>query len=124
MGVPNGVQELVDKFERNLDDYKGGAYNETQVRVDFVNPFFEELGWDVRNTGGYAELYRDVIHEYALRGSGPTRAPDYCFRVGGTRKFFLEVKKPSVQLKADDRWGIRKDLDYLSPALDFLVEPF
>lgn len=33
---------------------------------------------------------------------GPlTKAPDYCFRIGGTRKFFLEAKKPSVNLKDD-----------------------
>ncbi|HHT9116338.1 MAG TPA: Eco57I restriction-modification methylase domain-containing protein, partial [Candidatus Wunengus californicus] len=28
-------------------------------------------------------------------------APDYCFRIGGTRKFFVETKKPSVNLKDD-----------------------
>jgi len=26
---------------------------------------------------------------------------DYCFRIGGTRKFFIEAKKPSVNLKDD-----------------------
>jgi hypothetical protein len=30
-----------------------------------------------------------VVHEDAIRVRGATRAPDYCFRVGGTRKFFL-----------------------------------
>ncbi len=30
-----------------------------------------------------------------------TKAPDYCFRVGGTRKFFLEAKKPSVNVRDD-----------------------
>jgi len=29
------------------------------------------------------------------------RAPDYCFRIGGLRKFFVETKKPSVNLKDD-----------------------
>ena len=50
---------------------------------------------------GYAEQYKDVIHEDAIKVSGATRAPDYCFRVGGTRKFFLEVKKPSVSISAE-----------------------
>ena len=30
-----------------------------------------------------------------------TKAPDYCFRIGGTRKFFLEAKRPSVDIKHD-----------------------
>jgi hypothetical protein len=30
---------------------------------------------------------------------GTHNAPDYCFRIGGARKFFLEAKKPSVSIK-------------------------
>ena len=30
-----------------------------------------------------------------------TKAPDYCFRIGGTRKFFIEAKKPSTKIKED-----------------------
>ncbi|MGP8321971.1 MAG: Eco57I restriction-modification methylase domain-containing protein, partial [Methanosarcinaceae archaeon] len=30
-----------------------------------------------------------------------TRAPDYSFRIGGQRKFFVEAKKPSVNIKED-----------------------
>ncbi|MBU0717399.1 MAG: N-6 DNA methylase, partial [Planctomycetes bacterium] len=32
---------------------------------------------------------------------GGTKAPDYGFRIGGVRKFFVEAKKPSVDIKAD-----------------------
>ena len=39
-----------------------------------------------------------MIHEDAMKVSGGTNAPDYCFRVGGTRKFFVEAKKPSVDI--------------------------
>jgi hypothetical protein len=42
-----------------------------------------------------------VIHEQALKLGRATAAPDYCFRIGGTRKFFLEAKKPSVVVGAD-----------------------
>jgi len=93
--------ELVERFQRNLDVYKRDDYKETRVRVEFVDPFFEALGWDVRNVRGYAEQYKDVIHEDAIKVSGATRAPDYCFRIGGTRKFFLEVKRPSVAIRRD-----------------------
>ena len=95
------IEQLIDRFHRNLDAYKRSDYKETQVRVEFVDPFFEALGWDVRNTKGYAEQYKDVVHEDALRLGRATVAPDYCFRIGGVRKFFLEAKKPSVHLRGD-----------------------
>ena len=95
------IERLVERFARNLDVYKRPDYKETQVRVEFIDPFFEALGWDVRNVHGYAEQYKDVIHEDAIKVGGATRAPDYCFRIGGVRKFFLEAKKPSVSVKGD-----------------------
>ncbi|MBM4432766.1 MAG: restriction endonuclease subunit M, partial [Chloroflexi bacterium] len=90
---------LVDRFERNIEAYRSPAYNETQLRREFIDPFFEALGWDVTNKAGYAEQYKDVIHEDAIKVAGATKAPDYCFRIGGARKFFLETKKPSVDIK-------------------------
>ncbi|MBU1209616.1 MAG: N-6 DNA methylase [Proteobacteria bacterium] len=93
------ISNLVDRFQNNLDAYRSPAYNETQLRIEFIDPFFEALGWDVANKSGYAEQYKDVIHEDAIKVSGATKAPDYCFRIGGGRKFFLETKKPSVDIK-------------------------
>jgi hypothetical protein len=101
MTIPATVVELVERFERNLDVYKQADYKEARVRVEFVDPFFEALGWDVRNVQGYAEQYKDVVHEDAIKVGGATQAPDYCFRIGGTRKFFLEVKKPAIRIKED-----------------------
>jgi type I restriction-modification system DNA methylase subunit/predicted type IV restriction endonuclease len=94
MPAPQIILELIDRFERNLDDYKSGVYNETQVRREFIDPFFEALGWDVNNKEGNAEAYKD-----AVKVSGVTKAPDYSFRIGGQRKFFVEAKKPSVNIK-------------------------
>lgn len=99
MPAPKQILSLIDRFERNKDAYSSGAYNETQIRIEFIDPFFETLGWDIHNKQGYAEAYKDVIHEDAIRVEGSVRAPDYCFRIGGTRKFFLEAKKPSVSIK-------------------------
>ncbi|TAJ80240.1 MAG: restriction endonuclease subunit M [Gallionellaceae bacterium] len=101
MPAPNEVLKLVENFERNLDAYRSGKYNETQVRRDFIDPLFKALGWDMDNSAGYAEAYRDVIHEDAIKIGNSTKAPDYSFRVGGQRKFFLEAKKPSVNIKDD-----------------------
>lgn len=99
MKTPAKVIELIERFDRNLDAYKQGRYNETQLRREFIDPFFKALGWDVWNEKGYAEAYKDVVHEDAIKVGGATKAPDYCFRIGGVRKFFLEAKKPSVDIK-------------------------
>jgi hypothetical protein len=101
MGLPKEIADLIERFDRNLAAYKGGQYNEAQLRQDFLNPFFGALGWDMANKAGYAEAYREVIHEDAIKIGGATKAPDYCFRIGSAKKFFVEAKKPSVNLKDD-----------------------
>lgn len=95
------IEQLVARFHDNISSYKNPAYKEAQARVDFINPLFDALGWDVYNKNGYAEAYRDVIHEDAIKIGGLTKAPDYCFRIGGQRKFFVEAKKPFVSIKSD-----------------------
>ena len=100
MAAPDIIKTLVERFEYNIEAYRSGQYNEAQLRREFIDPFFEALGWDVQNKQGYAEAYKDVIHEDSIRVGGGTKAPDYCFRVGGTRKFFLETKKPSINIKS------------------------
>jgi len=99
--APQSVLKLVERFELHRDAYRRGRYGETEVRVELIDPLFVALGWDVRNEAGYAEAYKDVIHEDAIKVGGSTKAPDYCFRIGGTRKFFLEAKKPSVDIHGE-----------------------
>ncbi len=94
---PEIIPRLIERFERNIETYRSPAFNETELRVEFVNPFWMALGWDMDNKNDYAMAYRDVIHEDAIK----VGAPDYCFRIGGMRKFFLEAKKPAVNLEDD-----------------------
>lgn len=99
--IPDKIHELVERFDRGRRTYSSPTYNETQVRREFIDPLFAALGWDIDNTLGYADAYKDVIHEDRLMIGGARKAPDYSFRVGGVRKFFVEAKKPSVNLHDD-----------------------
>jgi|SRR5664280_336687 len=101
MSVPKTILELVERFDRQRDAYRSGDYNEARLRREFLDPFFGELGWDMDNRRGYAESYKDVIHEDSIKDGAGTKAPDYCFRIGSTRKFFVEAKKPAVNIKDD-----------------------
>jgi hypothetical protein len=97
------VNRLVEHFERNLQEYRSEQYNETQTRREFIDPFFEALGWDVGNIRGLPATDKDVIHEDTIKialADMPKR-PDYAFRLDGRRKFFVEAKKPAINLRDD-----------------------
>lgn len=98
--APDLVLKLVQKFNDGYDGYvsKNSRYNETEARVQFINPFFEALGWDVTNKKGALPGFQEVWHEDTVRIEGKAKAPDYSFRLGRQRLFFLEAKKPSVIL--------------------------
>src|SRR5688500_9393719 len=98
---PDAVKRLVDRFNQQSDQIRSPDYNETLLRIDFVNPLFTELGWDIDNRQGFAEQFREPVHEDRVKVAGQTKAPDYSFRVGGQRKFFLEAKKPAVNIRSN-----------------------
>lgn len=103
--VRGRLQVLVKTFRENYAQYQRATYNETQVRVDFVNPLFQLLGWDIMNEAGLPQHLREVIHEATVlveeNGTHRSKKPDYSFRVGTETLFFLETKKPFVNIAAD-----------------------
>ncbi|MFH0815779.1 MAG: type I restriction enzyme HsdR N-terminal domain-containing protein, partial [Methanobacteriota archaeon] len=101
MPAPPQLQELMERYERNYKQYSSKDYKEAELRKEFLDPLFEMLGWDMSNKAGHAEQYKDVVHEQSLDVEGATKAPDYAFRIGGTIKFFVEAKKPSVDVGSD-----------------------
>ncbi|MBE9231424.1 Eco57I restriction-modification methylase domain-containing protein [Cuspidothrix issatschenkoi LEGE 03284] len=100
MSAPSNIIQLVDSFHQQIEVYRAGGLNETQTRIQFIDPFFEALGWDVRNQKQATNIYQEVIHEDSLKISdaNKAKAPDYSFRIGGIRKFFVEAKKPAVNV--------------------------
>lgn len=99
----NIVEKLVETYKINRDHYLSSDYNETQLRTDFLNPFFEALGWDIKNISGKSTNEREVLLEEGLRAnvSSNVKKPDYTFRLFSERKFFVEAKKPSVKVESD-----------------------
>jgi hypothetical protein len=119
------VRELVDAFQDDLAYYRSAAFDETTTRQRFIDPFFAALGWDVADEARRGP-YADVVLEYSLRGQNPNqlvlaeeaedsrvefalaegheigsigvRKPDYSFRIEAERRFFVEAKRPSVDI--------------------------
>lgn len=91
------LQNLVDRFHANINFYKDikNSYNEHSYRIEYIDPLLKVLGWDVANEKGLAPQYREVIAEnYSTR----TDRPDYTITLRGVPKFFVEAKKPAVDI--------------------------
>ncbi len=91
MTAPDSLYQLVDKFERDQSKFRQPDYNEAQLRQEFVNKFFAALGWDVGDSG-------QVLHEAGLRSGGSVKHPDYSFLAASRRAFYVETKKPSINI--------------------------
>ncbi len=124
------VSNLVRIFKDNIKQYKLPTYKEAQVRIEFIDKFFKVFGWDVDNTEGNSEQYKEVINEDAIKIEGNTKAPDYAFRIGGQRVFFVEAKKPSVKLNDNSEsayqlrryaWNVGIPISILTDFEEFVV---
>lgn len=98
--VKNKVKELVDKFKKDEKYYKNASlYNEHNCRIEFIDPFFKLLDWDISNEQGKSPQFREVITE---NYSAETGRPDYSMTLNGVVKFHTEAKKPSVSIETDN----------------------
>jgi len=52
--VPYRVVEIIQTFYQHVKAYPSLLYKEAQLRREFTDPFFEELGWDVTNKASIA----------------------------------------------------------------------
>ncbi|HZY10839.1 MAG TPA: restriction endonuclease subunit M, partial [Bacteroidota bacterium] len=84
------AKQRVETLVQTFHSEKREKINEAETRLRFIDPFFEALGWDIRNP-------KEVRVESALARSDSTR-PDYRFLIDGKTKFFVEAKKPVVKL--------------------------
>lgn len=83
------IAKLVERYDRILKAGKAKSYNEAQTRNEFIEPFFESLGWDMRNQ----TTDNEVTTEESVSGG----RIDLAFRLNNIPSMFLEAKP----LKAD-----------------------
>jgi len=91
------LKDLVDRFRDSLSYYKDNKkhYNEHSCRIEYIDPMLKLLGWDVSNEKGLPPQYREVIAE---NYSSDTDRPDYSMTLKGVTKYFVEAKKPAVDI--------------------------
>lgn len=93
------IANLVEEFKANEKYYKSVAFDEENTKNKFINKFFIALGWDVYDDEGNGPFYHDVEFEDTVLVNGKPKAPDYSFRIGGKKKFFVEAKAPHENLE-------------------------
>ena len=98
MGAPKVVKELVAQYAANSGHYQSAPFKET--RQQFIDPFFEALGWNVTSKG-LSEAEKEVVLEQPLPVGGSTKSIDYAFRLDGSIKFICEAKPPHLNLAVD-----------------------
>ena len=98
------IEDLINNYKANREYYLTNMYNETLLRSDFLDPFFELLGWDIKNNSGKSTYEREVILEEPLKEnvSEHSKKPDYTFRLFSERKFFIEAKKPCIPIESNN----------------------
>src|SRR5438105_821236 len=99
------IKELVQGFAKNIKQLKAPEYKESSLRIHFLDPFWNLLGWDVSNDEQRPLLDVEVVIEPSMdtvESEGiRSRKPDYLFRVNSFSRFIVEAKKPSVDIDAD-----------------------
>lgn len=109
------LRALVDKFERDKNHYLQKGYPEAQLRVDFLNPFFAALGWDIENRSNKPPHERDVLIEVqpeATRRADANLRPDYSFD--------LHKKKAALPQSAE-REKIEREIAVTEEKIDEVV---
>ncbi|MBI5653568.1 MAG: N-6 DNA methylase [Chloroflexi bacterium] len=111
------LAELVTKFEQGRAEYTQPGYPEAEVRSHFIDPFFEALGWDMRDARALGRD-REVTREVSEKSG----RPDYAFRLNNQKLFYVEAKAPHVPLERTDvilqlkryAWSASVDLGLIS----------
>ena len=95
------LNRLIEQFHQNSSFYKNpkNNYNEHSCRIEYIDPLLKAFGWDVANENGLPPQYREVIAE---NYSQKTDRPDYTITLRGVAKFFIEAKKPAVNIYTEN----------------------
>lgn len=97
----NVIKTLFDKYKRIMPQAAShdSSYTETEARVEFIDPLFHHMGWDMANNRGLSNSEKEVVREESQPTETTNKRPDYTFRHNGVRKFFVEAKKPAVDIR-------------------------
>jgi len=111
MPAPDRIKKLVDGFENYTATCFPPDFDEASLRMSFIDPFWEELGWNVRDP-------REVVVEKRVAMRATTKFADYCLLVADKPKLIIESKDPRRKVDDPDsifqvkRYGYNLPVDF------------
>ena len=87
MAAPDSIKKLVEEFERLKGGPPPDSFDEAQLGTSYLEPFWEALGWAVRDP-------REVVKEKRVHLRASTKHADYCFQLARKPQFIVEAKFP------------------------------
>lgn len=101
------IQEFATTFKANESRYLSAAYQEAEVRKDFIDKLWIALGWDVNHDWQTNPYEQEVKVEPGVTiGAGQRRA-DYAFYLAPNfrdPRFYVEAKKPYGDIATADNY--------------------
>ena len=91
----NNLKSLINRFKDSDEFYNNPKYNESECRLEFIDEFLKDFGWDVQNSNGKSPNLKEVVVESYEQELGK---PDYTMTFNGLSTFFVEAKKPAVNI--------------------------
>lgn len=94
----NKIEKLVKYYHDNQSIWEDKSYKEARVREEFIDVFFEALGWKISGIpSSMLPNDKDVLVEYSIKDK-TTKSLDYIFKVQNQHQFIVEAKKPSEKI--------------------------
>lgn len=98
---------LVHDFSANEKYYLSPAYQEAEVRDDFIDSFLFALGWDVNHKIQKNPFQQEVKVERAVQMATAQRRADYALALAphfDSPVLYIEAKKPSSDIATPDNY--------------------
>lgn len=100
MTAPDTVVDLVEAFLADASN-KDPKFKEDWVRTDFIEPLLAALGWTRINHYERTTKSTGYVREEQIDAEGKSTVPDYAMYVNGYRAFYIEAKKPHVDIETE-----------------------
>lgn len=88
------LASLVSRFDEQAAVMRSRAFDEATLRLEFLDPMFAALGWNVWNDPPQPLHLRDVVVENRVEGRDHSGKADYVFRTAGLDRWVCEAKRP------------------------------
>jgi hypothetical protein len=98
MAWPERLAQLVREFSNVAA--RDERFKEDWARSEYIEPFFEALGWKRLNPATLTNHSVGFVREQSQHHGAATKTPDYSFLIDGHVAFVGEAKRPASAIKS------------------------